>query len=206
VVVIGDAPAHLRDEGAIDDLIASFVRGGSSFVHAIMTSTDLFGEVAGDTRRSFETIARSGRGLCVASEREEHILEQVLSLAIGAEFRDSVAEVFRIVDQRGSRASARQRDAVRRADAAQITAELSADHVDPEFVELLWTSASPAVAGVLIDALARPGLPTTARQAAAYALQKMLGLTALPIDPLDPRPIAERTGRELRATAAARLR
>jgi hypothetical protein len=199
VVVIGDAPAHRWAEQKIEALLRRFSRDGKGFVHAITTSTELFGAVSRDTRDSFHKIAAAGQGLCVPSEHEDTILRQVMTLAIGTEYRDAIDEVFQLLEQRQPAYSTRARDAVRRADPAAIAAELRRPVVEDGFVQGLIDAGSAAVAIALIEALKDPELPPTGQNAAAYALQRMLTLREPPIDPLAPRPLDARGERDLRA-------
>lgn len=205
VVVIGDAPAHRWAEDDIDRLVKRFVRDGRGVVHAIMTSTDLFGAVSADTRKSFERIARGGHGLCVPSEEEDSILRQVLSLAIGTEFRDTIDEVFEILERRGPQYSARAREAVRSANPDAIARELRRPDIEEGFVQGLIDARSRAIVEALVLVLQDDDLPPQGRHAAAHALQQMLGLREPPVDPLAPGPIDARTARDVRA-AAARLK
>ncbi|MBK8980297.1 MAG: VWA domain-containing protein [Planctomycetes bacterium] len=183
VVLIGDAPAHEQTDGRLRAMVEKFTRGGDAFVHAITTSPDFFGKVPADTQKSFESVARAGKGLCVQFEREDKILDQVLALAIGSEHRASVAEVFDILEER--RRSRPPHAPV----TAEIERNLRRPVVDPHFVDDCIRSADRRVAEDLIALLQNQGLGRSGRHAAAWAVQKLLGLDRVLVDPLDPRPL-----------------
>src|SRR5690606_29442023 len=117
---IGDAPAQPRSRRALQRTVRGFVREGQSHVHAIMTSVDMRGTIDADTNESFREIADIGKGVCVAFEDERRLLEQVLSLAIGPEFRASIAEVYRRLESRNETLPRRVTGALRDRDRERI--------------------------------------------------------------------------------------
>ncbi len=181
VVLVGDAPAHEETDRDIDRLLRRFTRDGHSFVHAIMTSPGVMGGIDPKTRRSFERIAKIGKGICLPVEREESILRQVLTLAIGQDFREQVDRVYELLDTREIPVSRTVRDAIANADRTVLEHLLSRPTVPPELMQALCKSRSLDVAEVLIQALTENRVPEHGRQAAAFALQQMLELPEPPV-------------------------
>ena len=174
VVLIGDAPAHDFDQRKLDGAVRSFVATQESSVHAIVTSPFGSENLGADTTESFRRIAEHGNGECIAFEDESLVLQQVLSLAFGQEYRKNLDEVSRLVAERRSRVETFALDMVRREDFAQIEKYLRKQPVSDEIVKALSRSQSKAVAQHLVDLMSRPGLPESTRQAAAHALTLIL--------------------------------
>jgi hypothetical protein len=197
IVLVGDAPPHHKSESQIEKLVRNFTRDNRSFVHAIMTPVDEAGRIEQDTLQSFGRIAEFGRGACLPLEKGGTILRQVLSLAIGNEFRQSIDDVYDLVARQQKRVPARFLDIVRRADRAEIERHLTKEAVSSELVEALARSKNKAVAVLLVELLRRERLPDAGRQAAAYALQRLLELAEPPIRPDRPGTPDEDTVRGL---------
>ena len=186
VVVIGDAPAHRETEGELERRVRRFCQDGNGYVHAIITSSDLGGQPERDVLRSFQRLARAGRGTCVNAERDETILKQVLSLAVGAEFRDNVDKVFELVAEQEGKIATRALDLVHRADLAELRRELSRSVVDDDIVEALARSNRRQIGNLLVVLLRDKELPATGLHAAGWALQRLLALGEPLVDPEKP--------------------
>ncbi|MGE0145025.1 MAG: VWA domain-containing protein [Planctomycetota bacterium] len=195
IVLIGDAPAHPKTEGRLERLVRTFARGGQSHVHAIITGQSNEQRAERDVARSFERITNAGNGSCVLAERDELILEQVLSLAVGSEFQTSVRQLFDLVQEREQKISTRALDMVRRLDATEIRRVLSQRIVDDEVVSALARSGRQDVALMLVKFLESGALPPSGRHAAGWALQSLLRLSDSPVDPENPGTIDAATAK-----------
>lgn len=174
VVLIGDAPSHERDEKRLEGAIRGFAANGKSFVHAIVTSPFGVDNLGKDTTRSFRQIADAGKGECIAFEDESLVLQQVLSLAFGRQYRKNLDEVSRIVTARRDRVETFALDMVRREDFSQIDEWLRKEPVSDEVVKALCRSQSRGVARHLAVVLTRRDMPQSSRQAAAHAMTQIL--------------------------------
>lgn len=201
VVLIGDAPAHPQTESQLERLVRAFATDGSACVHAIITASDLMGRPEKDVQRSFERIARAGKGSCVNSEREDSILKQVLSLAVGSEFRDNIEHLFDLVAEREGKVSTRALDLVRRLDADELRRELSRTVVDDDVVEALIRDGRRPTAEMLIRLLAGDALPAQGLHAAGFALQNLLGIQRPLIDPEHPERLSTEMAKQLAESA-----
>ena len=206
VVVIGDAPAHRYATRALEQTLRPFCKDGRGFVHTIMTSSDVFGAIAKETKESFTQIAELGRGACVPAEDDDRILEQVLTLAIGQQFRGGILEVFDILAERRPEFSAQARDAVRRRDPDALRAVLAASRIEEGLVDGLIDAGDPAVVEALIAAMKDPDMTEAGRNAAAFAAMRILTLSAPPIDPLDPGVLTADRERQIRERLAGTVR
>ena len=174
VVLIGDAPAHAYDQKQIDGIVRSFAANGRSFVHTIVTSPLGSGNLAPDTTESFQRIAKNGNGECIAFEDESLVLQQVLSLAFGRQYRKNLDEVSEIVAARRDRVETFALDMVRRKDLEAIDDKLRKHPVSDEVVKALGRSQSKDIALHLVKVLTRTDLSEATRQAAAHALSNAL--------------------------------
>jgi len=174
VVLIGDAPAHAYDEIKIARLVRGFVNDGRSSVHSIVVSPYGGGVVLDDALRSFRRIADYGRGKCLRFENESLIMQQVLSLAFGTEYRADLDRVAEIVRGQENRINPKTRDLLRRRDTAEIDRQLHESTVPDDLVRALAQSEDKLLAMHLVDVLEQPGFPESGRQAAAYALSRIL--------------------------------
>jgi hypothetical protein len=189
VVLIGDAPPHRDDEVAIRNMLTSFARGEST-VHTIATAEDRRKRTANPvTRRTFETIAKTGKGQFSMLEADDTILTQVLSLAFGAEYRKDLEEVYAIVDKRLLRTDVAALDVVQRGDLATIERALRRPIVDENVVKAIVSLKPPEVLGFLAEKLGDRSFPPAGRQAAAFALMRALELRRPPIDPESDEPL-----------------
>jgi Mg-chelatase subunit ChlD len=202
VVVIGDAPAHRYATRALEQTLRPFCKDGRGFVHTIMTSTDLFGSISKETKESFAQIAELGRGACVPAEDDDRILEQVLTLAIGQEFRGGILEVFEILAERKPEFSAQARDAVRRRDPEALRTVLAEARIQDGLVDGLIEAGDAAIVDALVAAMKDPEMTETGRHAAAFAVMRILALSAPPIDPLDPGLLSADRERQIRERLA----
>ena len=184
VVLIGDAPDHAEDRPKLIREVNRFIDDGRSSVHAIMTAPDAFRGIEADTRRAFETIAEAGGGVSLPFEREERILDQVLTLAIGRQFRAAVDDVFRALERRSARERATPRYTLER-----IRSELRKSSPNDRFVESLARSRDLETAQELIRTLTAREVPPAARHAASWALMSILKLRDPPLPPDQDEPI-----------------
>jgi len=203
VVVIGDAPAHRETEGELARRAQRFCQDGSTFVHTIVTASDLIGQPERDVQRSFQNLARAGRGACVTAERDDTILRQVLSLAVGAEFRDNIDELFTLVEEREGKIATRALDLVRRGDPIELHRELSRAVVDDDVVDALARCGRRQIADLLVQILQDGELPPRGMHAASWALQSLLGLPDPLVDPERPERIERELARKLGELATA---
>ncbi len=204
MVLIGDAPGHEKNERRIRDLARGFARKNQSFVHTIMVPYR--GEIESTTRQNFEMIADAGGGACIPLDNADKILRDVLSLAIGQAHRRSINNAFEIVKKKRSRISAKSRDMVKRKDLEGIRKAMKDYKIDDDLVKALCESRDYVIAAELIKMLSSPKTSKRARQACAYALQRILELEMPPIDPETEAHIDRRWSRELLARARKRLR
>lgn len=203
IVLIGDAPAHRETEGKLERMVRSFSSDGTSHVHAIITASELVGSPERDVQRSFERIAKAGRGTCVNSERDDTILKLVLSLAVGSEFRDNIDKLFDLVDERDGKIATRVLDMVRRFEKDDIRRELSRPVIDDDIVEALARSRSREVADFLVKLLTDGSLPPQGLHATGWALKGMLGIGEPLIDPEHPQRLEGPLAKRLEAMAAS---
>ena len=206
IVLIGDAPAHRENERKIQRALKRFTRDGQSHVHAIMTSPDVLGGIDPRTRESFSEIADDGEGVCLPFENEESILRQVLTLSIGRDFRDEIDEVFRILESRETTLPRGAELAIRRADRMRIERILARTAIPAGFLDALVATQSREIADILIDILLDARIPERGLQAAAFALQRMLGLRTPPVDVEGVAQLDEEDAERLRKIAQRRLR
>ncbi|MEM7199213.1 MAG: FHA domain-containing protein, partial [Planctomycetota bacterium] len=204
VVLVGDAPAHEYQERKIEQLTRSFTSNGRSFVHAIVTATHR-DDLPTDTLRSFERIAKAGKGECLGFEDERVILRQVLSLAFGRQFRKNLDRAARLLEERRDRVETWALDLVRREDLEELDTKLGEEPISPELVKALLRSRSEAIALELVDRLASPKASEPVRQVAAHVLQHVLGLDAPPNDPFEGGRISTRNAAALRELVRLRL-
>jgi len=174
VVLIGDAPAHRFDERKIKSLVKGFSGNGRSFVHSIVTSPYGSDNLEPDTKRSFGDIASAGRGECIGFENESKVLQQVLSLAFGREFRKNLDEASRILDRQKSNVSTFALDLVRREDLVALEDHLRKNPVSDDIVKALARSSSKEIAKFLVTMLKKRDLGQPGRQAATYALGRVM--------------------------------
>lgn len=189
VVLIGDAPPHQEDEATIRHMLTSFARG-EAVVHTIASAEDRRKRTANpDTKRTFEAIAKTGKGQFSMLEADDTILTQVLSLAFGAEYRKDLEEIYALVDKRLLRTDVAALDLVQRGDLAAIESALRRRVVDENVVKAIITLKPPTVLRLLAEKLGDRGFPSTGRQAAAFALMRALELRRPPIDPEQDEPL-----------------
>ncbi|MHC5064833.1 MAG: FHA domain-containing protein [Planctomycetota bacterium] len=182
VVLIGDAPAQPKSRTKIKRLVRRFTRDGRSFVHSIMTTPHSGRGVQKATQDCFEDIAENGKGSCIFLEDEQQILKHVFSLAIGHEYQNSIDEVYRIADGRKKKVSTEALDLVRRMDLDRIERQLRKKTVPDDLVKALSKKRNRELAVYLVGVLRRKQFPAAGREAAAYALKRILELEVPPID------------------------
>jgi len=193
IVLIGDAPAHARTRAKIKRLLRRFTRNGRSFVHAIMTSPHSGRDVEIETQECFGEIAKLGRGSCIFLDAEDKILKHVISLSIGKEYSENIDEVYQIAESRREQVSPKALDLVRRLDFSRIERELRKKTVADDLIKALSRKRDRDLAIFLIGILRRGKFPSTGREAAAYALKRILDLDVPPIDSDTGRAINRRT-------------
>ncbi len=198
VVLIGDAPPQPKSVKKIKRLVRGFARDGRSFVHSIMTTPHSGSKVQKATEECFADIAEFGNGSCISLEDEQLILKHVFSLAIGHEYQDSIEEVYRIADNRKTKVSTEALDLVRRLDLDRIERQLRKQTVPDDLVKAMSKKRSKELAIYLVGVLKRKQFPAAGREAAAYALKRILNLQAPPIDSETGAAINRRTEAWLR--------
>ena len=174
VVLIGDAPAHRFDEQKIKSSVRAFIANGRSFVHAIVTSPYGSNALEADTQKSFGFVAKAGKGECIGFENENRVLQQVMTLAFGREFRKNLDEASRIVQDRKSKVAPFALSMVRSKNFEKLEKSLREGLVSDEVVKALSRSFDKDVASFLVDMLSKRDLGQSGRQAATYALSRMM--------------------------------
>jgi hypothetical protein len=206
VVLIGDAPPHDYEERKIAQMVRRFTAHQHAQVHAIVTSPYGADRLPEATLAAFRRIAAAGGGECIGFEHERQVLQQVLSLAFGQQYRRNLDELAAVLAERRSKISTRALDLVQRQDLPKIEAHLLRAPVWDDLIKALRRTKSREVAGLLVRLMCRADVPEPGRQAAAYALQDALGLPAPPTDPERGGPLDAEAGASLLQTVAERLR
>lgn len=205
VILIGDAPPHANSMLTIGKELSAFMRGGTSFLHGIVTRPNGGRRLPSDTLAMFERISKQGKGRCLPFEDEEGLLLDVLSLAFGEEYRNNLEEVYRIVDSRNSKVSMAARSVVRSTSGDLLRRRLSSSPVPDNVVREIVRHPSENLAMHLVEILSRPRYPEPGRHAAAYALQQMLELRSPPLDPEEGGRLSVPEARQLAALVRDRF-
>ncbi len=193
VVVAGDAPPHQQETRAIGEAVRRFAADPSSSVHALLTNG-----TKGTAADAFAAIAKAGRGMCCPIEDQRKLLQQVLTLAFGAEFEKDLDEVQQRLTAERTSPPTWARDLARRG-GPELVAALAGEAAPSALVHaLLRPQASRAALLDLVAQLASPASGSAARQAAAHVLQIRLGLSSAPVNAENPRPISSSIATELR--------
>lgn len=204
VVLIGDAPSHEKTRKQIQRTVKSFAKTDRAVVHAIMTKQN-DGTIDPETRRDYQAIAKAGGGSCISLENERAILNDILALAIGTKFRRDLDNVYKVVERKRSNIEKSAKRIVDDADLDAIREALTQTRPDDDVVLALTHSRNAAIARELIKMLRTSSTPQRTRQAVSYVLQRMLLLSAPPIDaesgktlaPADARRLERRVERDL---------
>lgn len=205
VILIGDAPPHANSMLTIGKEVRSFMRGGTSSLHGIVTRPNGGRRLPSDTLAMFEKIAKQGKGRCLPFEDEEGLMLDVLSLAFGKEYKSNLEEVYRIVDSRNSKVSMEARRVVRSTSGDLLRRKLSSSPVPDNVVREIVRHPNEDLAIQLIEILSRPRYPEPGRHAAAYALQQMLELRSPPLDPEEGGRLSVPEARQLTAMVRGRF-
>jgi hypothetical protein len=184
VVLTGDAPPHAEDFDRLLREVRAFVKDGRSFVHTLVVSPQRAGA---DTTRAFQSIADHGRGSCEGLDRSDQTLQQVLTLAFGAEFAKDIQAILATVEAEQSRVDSRSLHLARQG-GAYLQDELRLDPVPTTICNALVRRPRRLTAEQLVDALGRRDTPAHTRQAIAAVLHHVLELSAPPIDPMGDVP------------------
>lgn len=186
VILAGDAPAHADTEPDLQAAVRLFCRDGRSSVHAVITGSD---PPKRDVQQSFEQIARWGGGICVSFGEQRRLMQLVLSLAFGRQFERNIDQVYALVAADRERTSSHALD-LARSGGAELEQALAQQPVAQDLVHALVQRPRRPVARQLAQLLGDDKAPESARQAAAYVLQRTLGLEQPPVDPERGGPLA----------------
>ncbi|MBL9076703.1 MAG: VWA domain-containing protein [Planctomycetes bacterium] len=194
VVLAGDAPPHEQDMAALLGDVRSFHAGGRASVHALVTSPEAVGQEA---RAAFQAIAAAGGGECLDLAAHERVLQRVLAFAFGREHDADVAAAIATVTAAAERVDAASLDLVHRG-GPELAAALRADPVPTMLLQALARRPRRRVAFELTALLGEHRAPEHTRHAIAWVLQRVLELSAPPIDPETGAALDERALQRLR--------
>ena len=136
-----------------------------------------------ETQRTFQSIARDGKGQYSVLEAEDAVLQQVLSLAFGNDSRRDLDEVYALVEKQARRTDVAALDVVQRGDLGAIDRALRHNPVDDEVVKAAITMRNPSVTSFLVEKLGDQSFPPHGRQACAFAVMQILELRRPALDP-----------------------
>jgi hypothetical protein len=200
VVLAGDAPAHADSEKKLLDLVREFCRDNQSFVHALITTPDA---PPADVRSSFGRIAARGQGVCVGLGDQQKVMRSVLSLAFGGNFQRDIDKVYHLVEQR-RHISTWALDLAHRG-GQDLQEALLRTPVPDDLVRAMVERPRRRVIRQLVELAADPGTPETAREAAAFVVQKALDLALPPCSPERGGPTGATLAQELVRLTEQRL-
>lgn len=187
IVLIGDARAHDRDMKVLERELRRFAAHRMSFVHTIVTPRSRFAEPVASAQRNFAHIAAMGRGEAMTFEDESTLLQQVLALAFGAEYRQNIDAVYAAVEKQRARITS---DTARLAtDPKRMLEALRQEPVPHEIVHAAIERMDARSGDALARALGDRKLPPHTRHAASYILARGLDLDAPPLDPETEEPL-----------------
>ena len=178
VVLAGDAPAHSEDIKTMLQEVRAFANNRRSFVHTLITNPQQAGD---DTLEQFRQIAAAGRGTCESIENHDRILQRVLTLAFGSQFRSDLEAVIAQVGRERERVDVRSLYLVREGGTA-LRQELRQRPVPTTLFNALIKRPRRQTAETLLDLLADSRTPSHTRHIVAAALQQILQLPVPPID------------------------
>lgn len=186
IVLAGDAPPHADEFANLLRRVRAFSGNGRSFVHTMLTSLHATDPTA---KQLFAELAHAGRGSAVQLRQRDRILEEVLTLAFGQEFRGDLDQITAQVVADRDFVDTRSL-ALARSGGRPLADALRLRPVAPSLVNALIRLPRRAVYGQLLAMLQARDTPNHTRQAIAWVLQQALRLPALPIDVADPRQLA----------------
>ena len=137
-------------------------------------------------------IARAGKGHCIPFEDAALVLRQVLSLAVGREYRKNIDAVYKVVTRRNEKIAPKELDLVRRGDLEGIEHALRKNPVRDDIVKALLRCRNPKIFEHLAGLLGKRGFPLPGRHAVAHVLWSVLELRQPPLDPEKGRRISAR--------------
>jgi Mg-chelatase subunit ChlD len=169
VVLIGDAPPHGHETAEILRKVRSFATRG--VVHALyVDSADQA------VRDVFQKMAKAGRGQCGPVEDGDTIMRQMLTLAFGQEFRSDIDEAWRTANAKGGALAGLLERRLGSGDVSWIAPRFRVEPVPSWLAGVVARSRSRAAAAELLAVLEDPGVPEAGRQAALYAVRRILDL------------------------------
>jgi hypothetical protein len=134
-----------------------------------------------NVRRAFEEIARAGRGKCVTIEDEQKIIRQMLSLALGYEFRDDIDKVFDSLNSkdanRGGMIGKFLSRKLEAGDVSWIRSRFDKAPVPSWIVGILCDCKDRNAARELYLILRDPKVPDECKRSALFACCQILGLS-----------------------------
>lgn len=198
IVLIGDAPPHKKTEGRISSMVKAFSRNGRSFVHAIVTTPSAEDRVSKDTTRTFERIARDGKGDALTFKNEGEILRAVMTLAFGRKERRSLQEVYKVAETRKHRYSDQNKRTIAERDTKKLRREFQKRVIDHDLVKAILHKPNKEVLLALVELARKSSTPNPGRHAAAFILARTLHLDEPPIDPETCKSISSRQAKRFR--------
>jgi hypothetical protein len=175
VILVGDAPPHLRDTGAIHKLVRRFTQQGG-VVHTIFTNSGVTG--AGEDERSYSKIAEIGKGVHVPLGRNREVVAAISRIALGA---DHSADMARTLDQSEKSWKSRiHKNLVERADPAQVLAELNRRPPRESFLRELMRNNKETFLPAYLKALENSRLPEQTRWACCVLIRRLVEHAAAP--------------------------
>lgn len=171
ILLFGDAPPHASEQDGCETLTRRFRESGT--LHTI------FAPVGGKRRTldkmdrravsAFRSLAGAGGGSFHFLEEEDAIVREIQALIFGAEFRDQLEEVSRLVDYGAEGRRIRREIAAGELD--RLLARLAvAPH--PLVIDALIAARDPAIVREVRRIAADPAVPAPSRSAARYVLTR----------------------------------
>jgi len=187
VVLAGDAPTHSRDLNRMLREVRAFAKNHSAFVHTLIANPDRAGN---ETVDQFQKIAEAGRGVCETIDNRDRILQRVLTLAFGKQYRQDMRRVIASVDRDRSRVDVASLHLVRKG-GAPLVAALKKRPVSTMLYNALIRRPRQHAATTLLNLLDAPKTPLHTRHACAAAIQRIFRLKRPPIDPESGDPLPD---------------
>jgi len=179
IVLIGDAPPHPNEVRRAIETAQSFRRRGG-VVHTLVPTEAPQGRGAGGaettTLETFGRIAQAGDGVAVTLAQAGDIVEELLVLAVGSEWREPVERAFHELRERGTWKDRWIRRKTAAGDLAAVVAKLRQSPVFPGIVRALLELPDPDRAVPdLLQVAGDPHVASENRWAALYLLRRITG-------------------------------
>lgn len=197
IVLIGDAPPHKKTEGKISSMVKAFARNGRSHVHAIATKPSAENSISKDTTRTFQRIARDGKGDALTFANEGEILRAVMTLAFGRKERRSLQEVYKVAETRRDRYSNSSKRLVAERNIQKLRREFKKSVISHDLVKAVLHKPNKAILSELVEIARKTSTPNPGRHAASFILERALKLDEPPIDPETCKSISTRRAKRL---------